>query len=113
VAGVVSGIKANDVTAACQYLVPASQSQCNQQTNLSASGSLSLGHTTIQGDQAIVTLVSTHYCVQGSCHSNTNPMAGQPTGTTSFNNAFQKAVNGSSAGEPCQRLNGLWYVGSQ
>lgn len=113
VAGFSAGTKAHDLSVACQYVVPMSQSQCVKQTSLSATGSLSLGHTTIQGDQAIVTLVTAHYCVQGSCHSNSNAMAGQPTGSTSFNEAFQKAASTGGAGQPCQRVNGLWYVGTQ
>ena len=111
VMGLIRGLAAHDTNAACGYFVPAEQSLCRGTQLPSTTGSVTIGHTAVSGDKALVVVMSPKYCIQNQCLSNTNPSKGLPTGATTFDAAYSATQNNQSdPTTPCQRVNGKWYV---
>lgn len=110
VMGLTRSLAARDNAAACSYFVPSEQSVC-QGTQLPAvTGSVKIGRTVINGDRALVVVMSPKFCIQSSCVSNNDPNKGLPSGSTTFDQAYSATQNNNDPTTPCQRINGKWYV---
>ncbi len=115
-------------TSACRYVLPSQQPSCHTQMTalvhlkihlktFSISGHVQAGQSDVEGSRALVSLTG-KICgeVSGSpvsCHSNSNPSLGLPTGGMSFQRVFDNAVSSGPGGSqvmPCVRQNGQWYV---
>jgi hypothetical protein len=117
----VSGFIGNlptDVSAACGYVVPSQQAQCNK-TFAGGTFSItspSIGQSSVDGNEALVVVLSTNSCtgLAGStsiCNSNTNASAGLPSSQSDFATAFQATfASNATAVAPCIEFGGVWYV---
>jgi hypothetical protein len=117
----VSGFIGNlptSVSAACGYVVPSEQAQCNKTF---AGGTFSIANPAIgksfqDGNEALVVVLSTDSCtgLAGStsiCNSNTDASAGLPSSQADFATAFQATFqSNSTAVAPCIEFGGVWYV---
>jgi hypothetical protein len=110
--GFVDGLQQHDTAKACSYADPSSQAECKAdlgKVDYKASN-VKLGKTVVQGQQALVTILGT-FCVQGQCHTYTNPDSGLPNSTTTFAQAFKTAQNSSDdAANPLVEQDGHWYA---
>ncbi len=118
-AGFIQAIKGKNLQSLCQYVAPASQSQCRSSLGAVKSGSItvegaSIGNVSRQGNRALVVLIADKYCAGGKCYSNHDPNAGLPRGSETFNAAWSKAQTGTSQdpAAPVQMVNGKWYLAS-
>lgn len=109
--GLVQALANHDNATACSYFIPAVQSQCRNSSFPPATGKITIGHTTVNGDRALVVVMSPKFCVQGHCFSNNDPNKGLPKGSTTFDQAFSQTQSSQNdPSSPCQRVNGKWYV---
>ena len=120
--GFLTAISSNHGSQACGYVVPSQASVC---TSAFSSGggtvsakNLHMGATTISGDRALVTALGT-LCSKASgsaqqCFTSSNEKGGQPSGKTTFNQAYTSVEAGTSSANdpaiPCMMQNGKWYV---
>lgn len=112
VMGLIRGLAAHDTSAACDYFVPAEQSACHGTQLPATTGTVTIGHTAVKGDRALVVVMSSKYCVGNQCLSNSDSTKGLPSGSTTFDQAYQATQNNQNdPTTPCQRVNGKWYVG--
>lgn len=111
VMGLIRGLQAHNSAAACSYFVPSQQSSCNSAQLPGATGSVTIGRTVVNGDRALVVVLTSKFCVQGQCLSNNDPSKGLPSGSTTFDQAYTTTQSSQSdPTTPCQRVNGKWYV---
>ena len=109
--GLIDALANPDTATACSYFIPDVQSQCRSSSLPPATGKVTIGHTTINGDRALVVMMSSKYCLQSECFSNNDPNKGLPSGSTTFDQAFSETQNNQNdPTSPCQRVNGEWYV---
>ncbi len=107
--------------AACRYVTPAEQTVCNQaiaQAVKLTVTNLKVGHTSVSGNQALVTVLGT-LCGAGTgtarrCFTSSQPAGGQPASPADFAKTFA-AVQAGTAGTqnpaiPCVRTAGKWFV---
>lgn len=119
--GFLSGLE-NDSASACSYVDPSDQSDCSSGLDLSelkTTGTFSIGNDVVQGNEALVA-VTGNFCYNVSglgtaatgCGDDTNPNTGLPTSGESFQQAYDDAVNNSTANDaaPCIEVDGIWYV---
>jgi hypothetical protein len=101
---------------ACSYFVPAQQASCRAARIQPPTGHASLGNAITSGDLALVDITG-HVCTEGNvCLTNTDPSLGLPTGSETFKQAYDKALNNNSGAlSPllCMRVDGKWYVYNQ
>ena len=111
VMGLTRALAAHDSAAACGYFVPSELSQC-QNTQLPAvTGTVKIGRTVINGDRALVVVMSSKFCIQNSCVSNNDPNKGLPGGSSTFDQAYSETQNSNNdPTTPCQLVDGKWYV---
>lgn len=105
-----------DGPGACGYLLPDEQGICNNTYAQSSqggslwatTGAIGVGNAVMSGSLALVPIRG-KLCTSGSCQSFVGD--GLPVGT-SFQNAFQQAMNQNSNSNlaPCERIGGAWYV---
>lgn len=111
VMGLIRALASHDTTAACDYFVPAEQSACRGAQLPAGTGTVTIGHTVVNGDRALVVVMSAKYCVGNQCLSNNDASKGLPSGSTTFDQAYQATQNNQNdPTTPCQRVNGKWYV---
>ena len=109
--GLIRALAAHDNAAACSYFEPSVQAQCKGTQLPATTGTVEIGHTAIQGDRALVVVMSSRYCIQNQCVSNKDPSKGLPSGSTTFDQAYSATQNSNNdPTTPCQRVNGKWYV---
>jgi hypothetical protein len=100
---------------ACSYLLPSSQSACNQQApQLSAfTGNATVDGGVVSDSEALVAVTGSICGSTSGCASNSDPSAGMPNGQETFTQAYDQAMNnnnGSLSPVPCMQQNGMWYV---
>lgn len=111
VMGLSRALAVHDNAAACSYFEPSLQDQCKGIQLPVTKGNIEIGHSAIQGDRALVVVMSTSYCIQNQCVSNKDPNKGLPSGSTNFDQAYSATQNNNNdPTTPCQRVNGKWYV---
>ena len=112
--GLIQGLESHDLNAACSYVVPTEETTCVEAGLPAVSGTVAIGHTAVDGDEALVVTVSSNYCIQGQCYSNDNPDKGLPNGSMTFAQALASTQNNQSdPTTPCQQISGMWYVVAQ
>lgn len=107
---------------ACAYVISSDFLSCDEaisETNTKATMTgLGIGETTIQGVEALVTVVGNLCVTEGTtknCRQNTNPTVGQPRSNSqkAFDTLFSKAGIGrpiNTSALPCEKISGLWYI---
>lgn len=112
VIGMAQALANGNLTQACGYFIPSEQAACRGSGSApKVSGTFTIGETVTDGDRALVVQMSSHYCVQDNCHSNNDPTAGLPSGSTTFDQAYSASQNDKNdPTSPCQRIGGLWYI---
>lgn len=109
--GLIRSLSAHNMNEACSYFVPSAASQCSAAQLPAATGSVTIGHTAINGDRALVVVMSSKFCLQNQCLSNNDPNKGLPHGSTTFDQAYTETQQSNNdPTTPCQRVNGKWYV---
>jgi hypothetical protein len=109
--GLIRALSAHDTAAACGYFVPSQQSQCSGIQLPAATGTVKIGNTAVDGDRALVVVLSSKYCLQDTCLSNSDPNKGLPHGSVTFDQAYTATQNDNNdPTTPCQRVDGKWYV---
>jgi hypothetical protein len=100
----------------CSYLLPGSQSVCDQDEQASPlpafTGSAMVDGDVMSGSEALVAVTGS-ICSSGSgCTSNSDPTVGMPNDQETFAQAYGQAMNssGSFSAVPCIEENGMWYV---
>ena len=109
VIGLTRALTTHDTAAVCGYFVPSEHSVCMSTQLPTATGTVRIGRTVINGDRALVVVMSSKYCIQNQCISNNDPGKGLPSGSTTFDQAY-RSQNNNAPITPCQRINGKWYV---
>lgn len=115
VTGFLTAIYAGDHAAECTYLKPSVQADCAHSTPTASpptvTGSFVVHNAVIQGDKALVSVTGSE-CTSGvGCLSNSDPASGMPSGSVSFQQAYNDAVtNGAFSPVPCVKINGKWYM---
>lgn len=111
--------------AACTYVISTDFLSCDeaitQTTTSSTMAGFGIGETTIEGSQALVTVVGTLCVSQGTaknCRHNSDPTVGQPRTSTvkAFDALFSKAGVGrpiNTSALPCEKISGKWYISLQ
>ena len=106
---------------ACIYVVQSVALPCFEsfETESSKVTNLGIGRVTIDGNQALVTVVAS-LCVtpQGgtaTCRTNTDPSTGQPKGSShaAFASLYQTALDGrpiDASAVPCEQVGGQWFL---
>jgi hypothetical protein len=112
--GLLQAELAGNWTQACSYLVPTSQSACNQDASQlpTFTGSAAVVGSVVSGDEALVEVTGS-LCANGSCETNSDPQTGMPTSQGTFAQAYDQVSNNSNSTlspVPCIEENGLWYV---
>lgn len=111
VMGLIRALSAHNMTAACGYFIPSAQSQCSGAQLPPATGSVTIGHTAVNGDRALVVVMSSKFCLQNQCLKNSDPNKGLPGGSTTFDQAYTESQQSNNdPTTPCQRVDGKWYV---
>jgi hypothetical protein len=112
--GLIQAELAGNSSQICSYLVPSSQSACNQQALPAFTGNIVVDDDIISGSEALVSATGSICVNGGGCNSNSDPSLGMPTGQDSFAQAYDQALNnsGSFSPVPCIEENGMWYVNS-
>ena len=115
VAGLIQAELSGNWAQACSYLVPSSQSACNQQApQLSAfTGNATVDGGIVSGSEALVEVTGSMCGSTMGCNSNSDPSAGMPNDQQTFTEAYDQAVNNNNGGlspVPCIQENGMWYV---
>jgi len=114
----IQAILSNNGSKICSLYVPAEQSQCKAQeaSFKDASGNGQVVSQVIQGNEALVSITG-KLCLGGTsaddCESNSDPTAGMPGDSLSFDQAYAQATSpDSTALSPAafQEINGTWYV---
>jgi hypothetical protein len=112
----VSGVSAAELAGnwplVCTFWMPAQQATCkNMKPAAKPTGKVTVGGTVVSGDLALVG-VTGKVCFTGNhCQGNTDPVAGMPTGSLTFKQAYDKDLNGTAFSPvPCIRVNGKWYI---
>ena len=107
---------------ACAFVVAVDFLSCDEAITLqgvkATISGLGIGATTIQGNQALVTLVGKLCVTQGhtiNCRQNRDSAVGQPknNSTKAFQALFTKAGVGrpiNSSALPCEKISGKWYM---
>lgn len=114
--GFLGNIMLDNAPGACSYVLPDEQSTCNSASATSSqggsavaiTGNAGVGNAIISGTLALVPVIG-RICSSGSCTSYS--ASGLPAGT-SFQTAYEQAMNYNSAGNliPCEEIDGAWYV---
>jgi len=100
----------------CSYLVPSSQSVCDQDQQASPlpafTGSVTVDGEVISGSEALVAVTGSICSGDGGCNSNSDPSVGMPNSQETFAQAYGQALNssGSFSAVPCIEENRMWYV---
>jgi hypothetical protein len=114
--GLLQAELADNGSALCSYLVPSSQSVCDQDQQSSPlpafTGSAAVAGAVKSGSEALVAVTGTICSGDGGCNSNSDPSVGMPNGQESFTQAYSQALNNSGgfSAVPCIEENGKWYV---
>ena len=103
-----------DSAGVCSYVLPDEQQTCVEmadgQTTIPSTQGTSLGtaQPIVNGTLALVPIVG-KLCISGQCQTYT---ASGLTPGTSFQQAFQQAMNSSAGGNliPCEEIGNSWYV---
>jgi hypothetical protein len=111
--GLIQAELSGDLPLACTYFVPTQQATCRELQISLPKGHVSVAGAITSGDLALVEITG-HVCSSGSgCQTNTDPSLGLPTGSETFKQAYDKALNsGEFSPVPCKKVNGRWYVNS-
>jgi len=117
VAGLLQAEVAGNGSDLCSYLLPSSQSVCDQDEQTSPlpafTGNVTPDGYAISGSEALVAVTGSICSSEGSgCASNSDPSIGMPNGQETFADAYAQALNntGSFSPVPCIEENGMWYV---
>ncbi len=111
VVGLISGLAGSNEQIACGYVVPVQQQLCRTALPFIGVEGFRLGHTVVNGDRALVTLIVDSFCIGDACFSNQDPDAGLPMGTTGFGAAFRRTLDtGSDPATACRKVDGNWFV---
>jgi len=100
----------------CSYLLPSSQSVCDQDEQASPlpafTGSAMVDGDVISGSEALVAVTGSICSSGGGCTSNSDSTVGMPNDQETFSQAYDQALNssGSFSAVPCIEENGMWYV---
>jgi hypothetical protein len=100
----------------CSYLLPSSQSVCNQDEQSSplpaVTGNATVDGDVISGSEALVAVTGSICSSAGGCTSNSDPTVGMPNDQETFAQAYDQALNNSGgfSAVPCIEENGMWYV---
>jgi hypothetical protein len=121
VVGFLQGLANNNVASACSYAAPNEQSQCNagfaKGVSVTQSG-FGTGNTFTDGNQALVVLVASSYCIGAgsaptttTCFSNSDPNKDLPSSAAGFQSALNVAFGSSvSPLAAAVQVNGQWYA---
>ena len=96
----------------CSFWMPSQQATCRS-TKLAhvPTGKVTVGNAVISGDLALVGVTGKVCLSKNQCQGNTNPSAGMPTGSVSFQQAYSADLNGNAFSPvPCIRVDGKWYL---
>lgn len=117
--GFFSGFVKNDKNA-CTFAAEGATPFCllAMENTTSTFANLGIGEVTVEGTQALVTVVGTFCVTQGrstSCTTNTNLRTGQPDGSghRSFASLYKGSLQGiaiSKGAVPCERIKSEWYI---
>ena len=112
--GLIQAELAGNLQLACSYFVPAQQASCRGLHMSLPTGHVSVDGAITSGDLALVEITG-HVCTSGNgCQTSTDPSLGLPTGSETFKQAYDKALNsGEFSPVPCKKVNGKWYVNSE
>jgi hypothetical protein len=114
--GLIQAELADNGSDLCSYLVPSSQSVCDQDQQASPlpafTGSATVDGGIISGYEALVAVTGSICSGDGGCTSNSDPSVGMPNGQETFAQAYGQALNnsGSFSAVPCIEENRMWYV---
>jgi hypothetical protein len=114
--GLIQAELADNSSQICSYLVPSSQSACNQQAQQqqlpALAGNIIVADDIISGSEALVSATGSICANGGGCTGNGDPSLGMPDGQGTFVQAYEQALNnsGSFSPVPCIEENGMWYV---
>jgi hypothetical protein len=114
--GLLQAELADNGSALCSYLVPSSQSVCDQDQQSSPlpaiTGSATVDGAVKSGSEALVAVIGSVCSDDGGCNSNSDPSVGMPNGQETFAQAYSQALNNSGgfSAVPCVEENGRWYV---
>ncbi|HEY6297404.1 MAG TPA: hypothetical protein VIX15_17225 [Streptosporangiaceae bacterium] len=114
--GLIQAELANNGPELCSYLVPSSQSDCNNQVQLSpfptVTGNATVDGAVISGSKALVPVTGKLCNSDTGCTSNNDRSLGMPHGKETFAQAYAHALGPSDhfSPVPCIEENGMWYV---
>jgi hypothetical protein len=116
VAGLIQAELADNSSLVCSYLIPSSQSACDQQAQQQPLPPFT-GNPTVVGDiisasQALVSVTGSICESGGACAGNDDPALGMPDVQETFAQAYEQALSssGSFSPIPCIEENGMWYA---
>lgn len=121
VAGEITAIGNRQVTASCDYMLPADQAQCRSavsqipDSDIPYSKNAAIGYVVIHGDRAVVGTTGT-FCTPGQspeCFRNSDPAA-VFSEVPSFSGLWENAMSNSTTQyslTPCQKVGEKWYIG--
>ena len=111
--GLIQAELAGNQQLACTYFVPAQQASCRGLQMSLPKGHVSVVGAITSGDLALVEITGQVCVAANQCQTSTNPSLGLPTGSETFVQAYNKALNSAEFSPvPCKNVNGKWYVDS-
>ncbi len=96
----------------CTFWTPSQQAAC-QSTKLAhvPTGKITVGNAVVSGNLALVGVTGKVCLSKTQCQGNTNPSAGMPTGSVSFQQAYSADLSGNAFSPvPCIKVDGKWYL---
>jgi hypothetical protein len=96
----------------CSFWMPSQQAACRS-TKLAhvPTGKVTVGNAVISGNLALVGVTGRVCLSKSQCQGNTNPSAGMPTGSVSFQQAYSTDLNSNAFSPvPCIKVDGKWYL---
>lgn len=113
----IAALKIGDVGTVCTYVqIPAQQGSCPDLLGQALagrgafSGDATVANDVISGDKAIV-VTTGNFSVFGTSVSNTDPSAGLPSGSTSFDAAYSAALADPKSPDLCLVKTGdSWFI---
>lgn len=116
VAGLIQAELADNSSLVCSYLIPSSQSACDQQAQQQPlppfTGSPTVVGDIISSSEALVSVTGSICVSDGGCAGNSDPGQGMPDVQETFAQAYDQALSnsGSFSPIPCIEENGMWYA---
>lgn len=115
----VSALEDHNFQKACDQVESSQRNQCTaafEQISSFSTKDMKVGKAVTEGDRALVSVtgkICAEVTASKQCSGATDPAAGMPDSSTSFDKAFATATSGSSdalAASPMIRSKGKWYV---